>query len=418
MAMPPVVIACCRSGRRRRRRRRAAAPSAGRARSRAAAARGRSSPPARGSGAASSRLRRGVARDRSSTTRSTSSLSASRCVTTTTPSPSARPARDVLPEAHVGAVVEALVGLVEQQHARAAEQRQREVDLLARAARQVPASGCARRSGTRTRPAARGPRGSPPRAREPERRREQREVLVGAQQIEQPGLLRAVADPALDLDVAAVRAHQPGADAQQRALAGAVLADDRDRLRRRPPTARRCRGRVCSPKCLLIPDACNCGELWRSEGREGVTVLITEGTFNGSATRASRRRSPHGGDVERSAASAGARSGETRELELDPSAAWGPLRHSHAPFVGLGDRAHDRQPEPRATRGAVAARVGAMEAVEDALALVLGRMPGPSSSMTKLQTDRRPRAGLPGARVPLPRRCARWRCSAGCAAPA
>ena len=35
----------------------------------------------------------------------------------------AGPARDVLPEADVGAVVEALIGLVEQQHAGAAEQR-------------------------------------------------------------------------------------------------------------------------------------------------------------------------------------------------------------------------------------------------------------------------------------------------------
>ena len=47
------------------------------------------------------------------------------------------PARDVLPEADVRAVIEPLIGLVEQQHASAAKQREGEVELLSRAARQM-----------------------------------------------------------------------------------------------------------------------------------------------------------------------------------------------------------------------------------------------------------------------------------------
>ena len=38
--------------------------------------------------------------------------------------------------------------------------------------------------------------------------------------------------------------------------------------------------------------------------------------------------------------------------------------------MGLGDRADDRQPEPGTAGGAVARRVGAVEALEDALALI------------------------------------------------
>ena len=44
----------------------------------------------------------------------------------------------------------------------------------------------------------------------------------------------------------------------------------------------------------------------------------------------------------------------------------------HAAAVGLGDRAHDREPQTRSARGAVARRVGAVEAIEDALALLGG----------------------------------------------
>ena len=89
-------------------------------------------------------------------------------------------------------MVEALVWLVEQQHARAAEQGEREVDLLARAARKVPALRA-----LRGREAELGEQrvavADRLRAREAECGREQLEVLIGVEQVEQPRLLRAEA---------------------------------------------------------------------------------------------------------------------------------------------------------------------------------------------------------------------------------
>ncbi len=63
------------------------------------------------------------------------------------------------------------------------------------------------------------------------------------------------------------------------------------------------------------------------------------------------------------------RSSEAREHELDLSAAFGSVSHSNAPPVGLRDRAHDREPQSRPAGSAIAGRIGAMEAVEDALTL-------------------------------------------------
>src|SRR5262249_51496004 len=52
----------------------------------------------------------------------------------------------------------------------------------------------------------------------------------GGEQLEQCRFLGAVADAAVSLDGTGVGGQQPRADAQQGALAGAVLADDGDRL--------------------------------------------------------------------------------------------------------------------------------------------------------------------------------------------
>ncbi len=126
-------------------------------------------------------------------------------------------------------MVEALVGLVEKQYAGAAQEGEREIELLPCAAGEVPRL-CA--VGGRERELVEQPVALADRvpARHAERWCEQRQVLIGRQQVEEPRLLRAVADAAADVHGPAVRVGQPGADPQQRALAGAVLADDRDRL--------------------------------------------------------------------------------------------------------------------------------------------------------------------------------------------
>ena len=59
---------------------------------------------------------------------------------------------------------------------------------------------------------------------------EEHEMLLRSEQVEQRRILRAVPHPSAPLHGARVRGQQPGADAQQRRLAGAVLAHDRNDL--------------------------------------------------------------------------------------------------------------------------------------------------------------------------------------------
>src|SRR5581483_5148718 len=65
---------------------------------------------------------------------------------------------------------------------------------------------------------------------EPEAAAEEDEVLVGRQQVEQTRLLGAVADAPVQLDRPRVGGVDAGHDADERRLAGAVLAHERDRL--------------------------------------------------------------------------------------------------------------------------------------------------------------------------------------------
>jgi hypothetical protein len=67
---------------------------------------------------------------------------------------------------------------------------------------------------------------------EAERAPEEDEVLARGEVVAEGGVLRAVADPPAALERARVRGEQAGADAQQRGLAGAVLAHERDHLAR------------------------------------------------------------------------------------------------------------------------------------------------------------------------------------------
>ena len=100
-----------------------------------------------------------------------------------------------LPEAQVGLPVEPGVGLVEQQQLRIVQQREREVELLARAARElldavVEVLGEAQLV---QQPVARRPQ--PPRSSSRVGLREQLEVLGDRQLVPQQRLLRAVAEP-------------------------------------------------------------------------------------------------------------------------------------------------------------------------------------------------------------------------------
>jgi hypothetical protein len=63
---------------------------------------------------------------------------------------------------------------------------------------------------------------------------------------------------------------------------------------------------------------------------------------------------------------------EARELKLDPGAPLGRAPSRHPPAVGLRDRTHDRESQARSAGDTVARDIGAMETVENALALVDG----------------------------------------------
>ena len=139
------------------------------------------------------------------------------------------PGLAVVPEVDVRTVIEALIGLVEEQHARIGEQGERQVELLARAARQLADQQLlAQREPElgQDRPAAAQPLVAAHAHAAPEHH----EVVLGSQQLEQPGRLRAVPDATTDRDRSRVGAQQPGADAQHRGLSGTVLARERDDL--------------------------------------------------------------------------------------------------------------------------------------------------------------------------------------------
>jgi len=127
----------------------------------------------------------------------------------------------VVPEVEVGALVDALVGLIEQQQARPAKQGEGKAEFLPGTAGKVTHQGAGLE-------------------RDPERGEqlaafgrclsaaagEQREVLGGGEQVEQRRLLRAVPGAGATVDGPGVRGLQPGADPQQGGLAGPVLAGD------------------------------------------------------------------------------------------------------------------------------------------------------------------------------------------------
>src|SRR5262249_10863847 len=123
-----------------------------------------------------------------------------------------------LPEVQVRLPVETAVGLVEQEQLGLMHQRQRQVQLLARAARQIfyavaavpleaefgeqGGGGAVARVVSKTVGAC-----------------EQREVLVDGQLVPQHRPLRAVPEPAEPLDLTAVAAKQADDNLHQRALA-------------------------------------------------------------------------------------------------------------------------------------------------------------------------------------------------------
>jgi len=138
------------------------------------------------------------------------------------------PLSDLVPEVHIGAVVEPLVGLVEQQHLRVVDEGERQVEFLALAAGQVLGGGGvgaveAEHVEHLVDPLPSGGRvcGS---------RRQQLQVFVGREQVDQTGLLWAPSERTVDSDRAAVGGGNAGADVHEGRLAGAVFTDERQRF--------------------------------------------------------------------------------------------------------------------------------------------------------------------------------------------
>jgi hypothetical protein len=116
----------------------------------------------------------------------------------------AAPRLGVVPEVQVGAVVKALVGLIEQQQPWLAEQGEGEAELLPGAAGQVTYQ----RSGSERDP-ERGEQLAAFHGRVIVPGGEQGEVLVWGEQVEQRGLLRAVPDGRAAADGAGIGGSSP-----------------------------------------------------------------------------------------------------------------------------------------------------------------------------------------------------------------
>src|SRR5918996_3365232 len=98
-------------------------------------------------------------------------------------------------------------------------------------------------------------------------------MLIDLQELEQSRLLRAVADPARDRELAGVRTNEPGADPKQRRLPGAVLADQRDHL-----AGRDRQRRVVEDDALLVA-------LLDRDGGKEVALSLCSGAGHRSTAR-------------------------------------------------------------------------------------------------------------------------------------
>jgi hypothetical protein len=135
----------------------------------------------------------------------------------------------VVPEVHVGAAVEALVRLVEQEHGRVGQEGQGQVQLLARATGEV-----ARDAPLVQRVVELGEDLVAPAQRSgpvhPGAAAEHHQMVVGGQQLEQAGDLWAIPDAAADRDLPGVGPRQPRADLHEGRLARSVLPGERHHL--------------------------------------------------------------------------------------------------------------------------------------------------------------------------------------------
>src|ERR1700729_3355845 len=133
------------------------------------------------------------------------------------------------PEGEVGLPVEALVGLIEEQHRRVVHQGQGQAELLPGPARQGPGPLAAAGGETQLLDQLLGPVS----AANPVRGLEVTHVLVHGERLIKDDRLRAVTRPARDHHAAPIRAKVTGQDPEQRRFPGAVLADHRDQIPRR-----------------------------------------------------------------------------------------------------------------------------------------------------------------------------------------
>src|SRR5205814_5029388 len=139
------------------------------------------------------------------------------------------PPPHLLPEVEVGAPVETLIRLVKQQHVWLAETSHDQVELLTGSTGQVPGLGPAGDGPVQAR-GVRTADGAGRRSRHATAGADKDEVFVGGEELTGATVLRAVAEGAVYPDRSTVRAGQPGADTQERALAASVGADHRGDL--------------------------------------------------------------------------------------------------------------------------------------------------------------------------------------------
>jgi len=120
-----------------------------------------------------------------------------------------------------------LVGLIEEQHTRVSQQCQREIQLLSRSAGQVAGHQLLSQREVEL-SEDRVPASEPFLSTHASAAAEHHKVIIGGEQLEQSGCLRAVPDATAHSNGSLVGAKQARADAQERRLSCTVLTGERN----------------------------------------------------------------------------------------------------------------------------------------------------------------------------------------------